>query len=82
MRRMICLALSLFVAPLAYAAVPVATYEFNNNFLADQPGAPALSVIDPLGASGFQNDSVLGINRIHASRVPVDRIDGDQQVNG
>jgi Concanavalin A-like lectin/glucanases superfamily len=54
--------LFLFVA-LARAAVPVATYEFENNFLANEPGAPALAVVDPLGASGFQNDTVLGINR-------------------
>ncbi len=62
------LALSQFVL----AASPVATYEFNNNFLADQPAAPALSVVDPLGQSVFQNDSVLGINR------PVWAFDGNE----
>lgn len=42
------------------AATAVATYEFNNTFAADQPGAPALAVVNPTGTSQFQTDTVLG----------------------
>jgi hypothetical protein len=50
------------VAP-AFAAVQVATYEFNNTFAADQAGAPALSPVDPLSESTFHTDTVLGTSR-------------------
>jgi Concanavalin A-like lectin/glucanases superfamily len=45
------------------AATVVATYQFNNTFNADQVGAPAISPTDPLGASMFVTDVVLGSNR-------------------
>ena len=56
----------------AFAATAVATYRFNNTLAADQPGSPALTAIDPLGASGFENDTVLGATR------PVWHFDGTE----
>jgi len=44
----------------AVVATPVATYRFNNTFAADQGGAPALTTVDPLGASHFESDMVFG----------------------
>lgn len=44
----------------AQAAVPVATYTFGNNFLADQGSAPAIVPTDPLGTSAFVSDTVFG----------------------
>jgi hypothetical protein len=44
----------------ALAISPVATYQFNNTFAADQGGAPALTATDPLAASAFVNDTVFG----------------------
>src|SRR5438045_3461663 len=54
---------SLCFAAAAHAATAVATYEFNNNFNADQAGAPALVPTDPTATSVFQNDTVLGASR-------------------
>ena len=54
---------SLFFAGIASAATPVATYEFNHTFSADQSGVPALTAVDPLGTSAFQTDTVLGSPR-------------------
>jgi len=51
------------IAESAIAAAPVATYQFRNNFNADEPVIPALFPIDPLGTSVFRNDVVLGHNR-------------------
>ena len=45
------------------SATAVATYQFNNTFNADQVGAPAILPTDPLGASMFVPDVVLGSNR-------------------
>lgn len=52
-------------ATLAQAAAPsaVATWNFNNTLAADEAGKPALSVIDPLGTSGFVMDTVFGESR-------------------
>jgi len=44
-------------------ATAVATYDFNNNFIANEGGAPALSVTDPLGTSAFSTDTVFGSPR-------------------
>lgn len=46
------------------APVPIATWEFNNTLAANEPGAPALTAIDPLGKNRFMTDNVLGVNRI------------------
>ncbi|MBL8434309.1 MAG: hypothetical protein JNL99_05190, partial [Zoogloea sp.] len=54
------------------APVAVATWNFNNTLAADEAGAPALSAIDPLGASGFVTDTVFGVTR------QVYRFDGNQ----
>ncbi len=43
--------------------VPVATWQFNNTLAADESGVPALTAIDPLGASGFVLDDVFGETR-------------------
>ena len=40
-----------------------ATYQLNQSFAADQPGAPALTPVDPQVASAFVPDSVLGTAR-------------------
>ena len=47
----------------AFGAVPVATYEFNGTFAADQAGVPSLAAVDPLGLSNFHGDTVIGIPR-------------------
>lgn len=44
----------------AFAAVPVATYQFENNFLADEGGVSAIVPTDPLGTSTFVADTVFG----------------------
>ncbi len=57
---------ALMLLPIANAAVAAtiaATYEFNNNFNADQPGVVAATPVDPLGTSSFQSDVVLGQTR-------------------
>lgn len=45
------------------APTPVAEYRFNNSFASSVSGAPALTVTDPLGQSGFQADTVFGNNQ-------------------
>jgi hypothetical protein len=47
----------------AAAPAPVATWGFNNTLAANEAGAPALTAIDPLGASGFVMDTVFGESR-------------------
>jgi hypothetical protein len=47
----------------AGAATPVATYQFNNTFAANEAGKPALTATDPLGTSQFLTDTVLGSSR-------------------
>ncbi len=42
---------------------PVATWRFDRTLAADQAGVPALGVIDPLGLSGFVQDTVFGETR-------------------
>ena len=37
-------------------AAPVASYNFNNSFASSVAGAPALTVTDPLGLSGFREE--------------------------
>ena len=50
-----------FVSCMAFAQSPVATYQFNNTLVADQPNAPALT---PLNSGSFVADSnVLGLTR-------------------
>jgi hypothetical protein len=51
------------VAGWADAATPIATYQFNNNFAANEAGRPALTATDPLGTSQFLTDTVLGSSR-------------------
>jgi hypothetical protein len=55
--------LLLSFAPCANAATPIATYEFNNTFGANEAGVPALTPVDPLGTSVFTTDTVLGNSR-------------------
>ena len=47
----------------ATAATIKATYLFNGTLAAAQAGAPALQPVDPLGNSGFVQDSVFGSSR-------------------
>jgi hypothetical protein len=42
------------------AAIPVATYNFNNNLNANEAGVPALLSVDPLGRNGFESAVVNG----------------------
>jgi hypothetical protein len=42
------------------ASAQVATYLFNNNLSAEQPGVVALTPVDPLGLNQFEADTVLG----------------------
>ncbi len=51
------------VATAAFSQTPVATWNFNGNLNATQPGAPALTPIDPLGQNGFETDTVFGVPR-------------------
>ncbi len=44
--------------------VPVATWEFNNTLAANEPSAPALTAINPLGKNSFIRDNVFGTPRI------------------
>jgi hypothetical protein len=61
MTRQLSLTLALIViTDSAFAAVPVATYQFESNFLAEESGVPALMPIDPALASGFMADTVFG----------------------
>jgi hypothetical protein len=70
------LMIALCASPLP-AATAVATYQFNNTFAADQPGAPALVPTDPLAASGFVADNVFGVNQqvwsFDGNAAPVDQ---------
>lgn len=45
------------------APTPVAQYDFNNTLASSIAGAPALTVTDPLGTSGFVTDNVLGTTK-------------------
>jgi hypothetical protein len=73
MRRfLLAVGLLLAMASNVFAATAVATYRFNSTLAADQLGAPALTKIDPLGLSGFENDTVLGAMR------PVWRFEGNE----
>jgi hypothetical protein len=47
----------------SFGADLVGTWEFNNNFNADQSGVPALTAVDPEGTSVFQTDTVFGVDR-------------------
>jgi hypothetical protein len=44
----------------APAPAPVATYLFNDSLAAEEPGAPALTSINPLGSNGFETAMVDG----------------------
>lgn len=67
----------LVAATAAHAAdpVPVAQYNFNGTLASSVAGAPALTVTDPLGLSGFGTDSVMGntqtVWNFQGSRTPV-----------
>lgn len=68
LRRTVLSMLSLSAFGLASAAfaaepLPVATWRFDQTLAADQAGVPALGVIDPLGLSGFVQDTVFGETR-------------------
>lgn len=45
------------------AATVVATFNFNNTLAAAEPGAPALSSVDPFGLNGFEDAVVNGQNQ-------------------
>lgn len=45
------------------APAPVAQYDFNNTLASSVAGAPALTVTDPLGLSGFITDTVFGASK-------------------
>ncbi len=45
------------------APAPVAQYDFNGTLSSSVGGAPALTVTDPLGLSGFTTDTVFGATR-------------------
>lgn len=54
-------AIALAAAAAAHAdPAPVAVYTFANTLGSSVAGAPALSAVDPLGASGFVTDTVFG----------------------
>lgn len=62
--RVLTLVLSFSVAVhIATAATVAATYLFQNTLAASQGGAPALTAVDPLAASGFVTDTVFGDSR-------------------
>lgn len=64
MKRHLLTTLILFCAiSNAFAAVPVATYQFENNFLAEEGGVPAIIPVDPALASNFVTDTVFGASR-------------------
>lgn len=46
-----------------YSAAPVATYQFQGDFNSDETGRPALTPVDPQGASKFTVDKALGQTR-------------------
>src|SRR5262245_10539325 len=50
------------IVPAAQASL-VATYVFNNDLNAQQPGVAPLVAVDPLGTSGFENLTVFGNSR-------------------
>ncbi len=54
------------------APIPVATWNFNNNFHPEEIGAPDMTPIDPLGLNGFMTDTVFGVSET------VYRFDGTQ----
>jgi hypothetical protein len=61
MKRQLLTTLILFcVVSNTFAAVPVATYQFESNFLAEEGGAPAIIPVDPALASNFVADTVFG----------------------
>jgi len=64
--------LSLGVVLPATAQTPVATYQFNNNLLADQLGVTALTAVNPAATNGFVSDTPFGVSRT------VYRFAGDQ----
>jgi hypothetical protein len=66
MRAFICVCVGvglICAANISRAATAVATYEFQNNFNADEAGVPALTVVDPLSESQFVTDTVEGSPR-------------------
>lgn len=69
-----------FVAALALtssAATPVATYQLQGSFSAEESGPPPLTPVDPQGASKFVSDSALGQTRavwaFNGANSPVDQ---------
>jgi hypothetical protein len=61
--RSFCLLTGLAIGPAALAATPIATYEFDHTFAANEAGIPALTPVDPLATSVFTTDTVLGNSR-------------------
>lgn len=54
----------IFAATHAQAApIPVATYNFDNTFAAEEAGAPNITPINPLGLNSFITDTVFGDTR-------------------
>lgn len=59
--RFFSVSLGLLAGAAFAAPVPVATYNFNNTLTSSVSGAPALTVTDPGGTSGFGSDTVFGV---------------------
>ncbi len=64
MRFALLAAVSLALATPAFAAAPIATWEFHDTLAADQLGQPALTRVDPAGVSRFSTESVFGESRV------------------
>lgn len=60
MRLLLAILIAALACLPATAAIIKATYLFNGSLAAGQAGAPALQPVDPLGASGFVQDTVFG----------------------
>ena len=58
--KLLVLSLGLTALGAIAAPAPVAVYEFNNTLTSSVAGAPALTVTDPHGTSGFGTDVVFG----------------------
>ncbi len=56
-------ALAATLPHVANAQLPTATYNFSGEFAAQQPGVPPVTLISPLGISGFTTATVFGTQR-------------------
>lgn len=59
-RTLLSLLLLTAGTPFADAATAIATYQFNNTMVAEEPGVPLFTPVAPLGGSGFVSDVVFG----------------------